>query len=117
MANIREVLAKNMKENRQKLGITQAELAEKADISTNFLAMIELRKKFPSPEILERIATALNVETSALFTTPASPEIALERLHRAVLTDIKQVVNAAVKEAIAENLKNTPGTNNGHPVA
>jgi transcriptional regulator with XRE-family HTH domain len=98
MANIREILAKNIKENRKKSGMTQAELAEKADISTTFLAMIELGKKFPSTEVLDRIAAALNIEASALFFTSLSPEIIFEELHTAILTDIKQFVGDTVKE-------------------
>jgi len=89
-----------MRENRQRLGMTQAELAEKADISTNFVAMIELKHKFPSPEILERIAAALGVETSALFSESESNTEAMERLRQAILGDLDRVIETAVDKAI-----------------
>jgi transcriptional regulator with XRE-family HTH domain len=88
MSKIRNLLAKNLKENRTRLGLTQAELAEIADISTNFLAMIELKQKFPSPEILDRLAAALEIEPSLLFTSPESPEDALLQLQQQILGNI-----------------------------
>ena len=47
--------------------ITQAGLAEKCALSTSFIAEIELCRKFPSPEVLERIATCLNALPYQLF--------------------------------------------------
>ena len=35
MDNIRETFAKNLRENRRKNGLTQAQLAEKAEVSTH----------------------------------------------------------------------------------
>jgi transcriptional regulator with XRE-family HTH domain len=100
MANIREILAKNMRENRQKLGISQAELAERANISTNFVAMIELMHKFPAPETLDRIASALCLETPELFTVPTSPEDALKKLYKEILNDLDRAIGEAVDKAI-----------------
>jgi transcriptional regulator with XRE-family HTH domain len=87
---IREILSKNLKENRQKLGITQAELAERAGISTNFVAMIELKHKFPTPETLERLSTALEINTYELFSTSVSPDGVLKKLHEDILVDMEK---------------------------
>jgi len=59
MANIREILAQNLKENRRKLGITQPMLAERAGLSTHYLGMIEIGRNFPTADVLERLAEAL----------------------------------------------------------
>jgi transcriptional regulator with XRE-family HTH domain len=58
MTSLRSILALNMKVQRQILGISQAQLAEKVDTSTNYIALIETGKRFPKPEMLERIAAA-----------------------------------------------------------
>jgi transcriptional regulator with XRE-family HTH domain len=102
MAKIREILAQNMKKNRQKLGITQSELAEKANISTNFIGIIEQKRKFPTPEMLDRIATALEIETSDLFVTSTSPETELRKLHSEILIDLDRAISEAVKKALNE---------------
>ena len=107
MANIREILAQNLKKNRRKLGITQPMLAERAGLSTHYLGMIEIGRNFPTADVLERLAEALGIETHELFAVPASPENALERLHQEVLQDIKQVVGEAVEKAVAAQQPHT----------
>ena len=97
---IRAVLAANIKENRRKLGMTQEELAEKADVSTHYIAMIETCKKYPKPDMLELIAKTLQVEPYKLFSVVADPNEPLERLHQKIITDVKQIVNEAVEQAI-----------------
>jgi transcriptional regulator with XRE-family HTH domain len=99
MLNLRDILANNLKENRRKSGISQSKLAEKAGISTQYIAMIELSKQFPSPEVLERIAVVFGIETYELLTVPPSPENMIERLHKDVIKEIREVINELLKEA------------------
>jgi transcriptional regulator with XRE-family HTH domain len=101
MENIRDILAKNIKENRRKCGLTQAKLAEKADITTQYIAMIEVSRKFPTPDILERIAKALEIETYQLFSAAPTLEAALDRLYRTVASDIERVVADAIQKALS----------------
>jgi transcriptional regulator with XRE-family HTH domain len=100
MTDIRELLACNIRENRQKLGLSQAKLAEKADISTQYLAMIELKKKFPSPEKMEQIAIALEIDTSELFSGSPSAEIAAMKLQKTIIYDLQKAVEIKVNNAI-----------------
>ena len=65
--DIRENLSRNIKAFRQRQNMSQAALAEKADISIPFLSQIECANKFPSPAILARIADSLEVSISDLF--------------------------------------------------
>jgi transcriptional regulator with XRE-family HTH domain len=117
MTRLRAILALNMKEKRRVLGISQAKLAERADTSTQYVAMIELEKKFPSPEMLERLAEALEIDPPELFSMPPSPAGTLRKLHEAVLADIEQAAGAAVEQAareavqrvVAEHLKGLEG--------
>lgn len=103
MAEIRAILADNVKKFRQKLRITQSELAERASISTNFIGMIEQKRKFPSPEMLEKIASALKIETPELFSASVCPKAELEKLHKAILSDLDRAISAAVCKALKEN--------------
>jgi len=101
MEDLRDILSANLRENRRRLGISQPQLAEMADLSTHYVAMIETSRKFPTPEVLTRLAKALGILPHELFAVPASPETALERLHKEVVIDIKQIVSEAVGKAIA----------------
>jgi len=104
--DIREILALNLKENRQKCGLTQEKLAEKAGISANYLSMVEVSKKFPTPEMLDRLANALNIETFQLFDASATAEGALLHLERSIISKITSIIKDTIRETIIEECKN-----------
>jgi len=53
---------------REARGLTQEQLAEKAQISVDFLSLIERGRNSPSFENLEALANALSVGVVSLFT-------------------------------------------------
>ena len=107
MVSIREILALNLKEYRRKNGFTQEKLAEKAGISANYLSMVEISRKFPTPEMLDRLAEALNIQTFQLFDPSATPEGALLHLEQAIVENIESVVRTTIKQDIVSELKQT----------
>jgi transcriptional regulator with XRE-family HTH domain len=90
MTNIREILAKNMKIYRNALGLTQAQLAEKIGTSTHYIGMIETQNKFPSPEMVEKIAIALGIDTIDLFSIEKRLSKNIKTYRKTVLKDIKK---------------------------
>jgi len=105
MKNLRGILARNLKENRGKCGMTQVKLAEKAGVSTQYIAMIELSRQFPTPEVLERIAVALGIEAYELFSVPPSPENSMERLHKDIIREIREVIVEVLEKALSDKHK------------
>jgi len=99
LSNIREILTSNLKAYRRKNKLSQSKLAEKAGISTQYIAMIELSRQFPTPEVLERIACALEIESHELFAVSQSPENAMERLHKDIIKEIRQVITEELEKA------------------
>jgi transcriptional regulator with XRE-family HTH domain len=91
-------LALNIRERRYILGLSQAKLAEVANIATAYVAMIELEKKFPSVEVLERIASALKIDPTELFSKACYPTKAVKELHKSVLQGIEKVVKSHIEE-------------------
>jgi transcriptional regulator with XRE-family HTH domain len=106
MASIREILAQNIKKYRQKLGITQAELAELANISPNFMGMIEQKRKFTAPEVLDRIATALKIETSELFIDKLTTPEEMERVYQKTWKNIDQTIRESMEKHYQATAKN-----------
>ena len=102
--NIRDILAVNIKEKRRMCGFSQKELAEKAGISTPFLAMIEVSRKFPSPSVLTRLARAMNVKTYQLFAAPFVPGDSIEQLQQSFVQNINKVIEDAVERAVIKML-------------
>ncbi|MCL2879580.1 MAG: helix-turn-helix transcriptional regulator [Treponema sp.] len=95
MTDIRKLLAQNIKNFRKIRGFSQEMLAEKAGTSTTHVGMIETGKKYPSPQMLAKIAGALGIDTPELFTTSTVPFIpsntkSVERLYREVESDFRQ---------------------------
>jgi transcriptional regulator with XRE-family HTH domain len=99
MIDIREILAKNLKDKRREKGLTQEKLAEKTDMSTQYLAMLELAQKFPSGEMLERLAKSLDIETYELLAVAPSANNELEILRNDIICEIK-----ALNETLADNI-------------
>lgn len=67
--NDKNYIAKKIKEYRQQCGMTQAELAEKIDISTKQISRIEVGDFHPSLNTFFKIAETLNMDLSE-FVTP-----------------------------------------------
>jgi transcriptional regulator with XRE-family HTH domain len=108
VTNLREILANNLKAYRRKNGVSQAKLAEKAEISTQYIAMIELSRQFPTPEVLDKIAKALGIEAYELFAVPPSPENAMERLHKDIIKEIREVIVEVLESALSDKHKDRP---------
>ena len=62
-----KILSGNIKLFRGRYKWTQAELAEKVDISINFLSDIENAKKWPSPTTLVKFADIFNINVYELL--------------------------------------------------
>jgi transcriptional regulator with XRE-family HTH domain len=98
MTSLKHILATNIKERRYVLGISQAKLAEAANIATAYIAMIEVEKKFPSVNVLERIAQALKIDPADLFSKTCYPVELVTEFHQLILKDIDQVKKNRIKE-------------------
>ena len=66
-AGLRSLLSQNIKRYRQRKGWSQAKLAEKMEISTNYLSDIETKRGWVSPFSLVKMANALEIEVFELF--------------------------------------------------
>jgi transcriptional regulator with XRE-family HTH domain len=100
---IKDTLGKNIKVLRARRGLSQADLAEKADISIPFLSNIERGIKYPQPNMLSKIANALGVEVNELFI--ANLEISEDNeLLNHLSEDITKNVNLAMAEVFKRYL-------------
>jgi len=64
---LRAIFGKNVRIYRNRRNWSQADLAEYANISINFLGDIERGKKWPHPETLTKLADALEIKVFELF--------------------------------------------------
>jgi len=91
-----------MKAYRSARGFTQANLAEKVNTSTHYIGMIETKNKFPSPEMIERIALALGIDTIDLFTTDKKKQEFIRTYQKATIKHVKSILGQFLEEKLKE---------------
>jgi len=68
---IREVLAHNLRACRQARGLSQEELAHRADIDRTYVSALERSVYAASIDVVDRLARVLDVEVSDLLRRPS----------------------------------------------
>jgi len=79
---LRAILGKNVKFYRTQKSLSQAELAEKVEISVSFLSNIERGNSFPFPNTLCKLSKVLNVEVFELFKGKLVPSDSKELIYQ-----------------------------------
>lgn len=64
---LRGLLARNLRRLRQAQGLSQEELADRAQITANYVSSLEREEYAASVDVLERLSDALGVEPAALL--------------------------------------------------
>jgi transcriptional regulator with XRE-family HTH domain len=107
MTNIREIFALNLKKHRQPRGWSQAKLAEKTT-STQYTGMLEIKGKFPSSEMIHKLAVALCIDPAELFFKEIDPEIAIKNSQRAAIEDVGEGFSRILSDFFTKKSCNTP---------
>jgi transcriptional regulator with XRE-family HTH domain len=98
MGDCRKLLAKNMKKYRQILGISQMALAEKVGCSTTLIGNIEINKRFPSADNINRIAKALEVKVADLFSEEEPESMKVMASKKELKTRFEKLMGKAIDE-------------------
>ena len=101
MLKIEEYLIYNIKYYRKKAKLTQEKLAFLSDTSTNYIGLIEIGRRFPSYDLLQRIADNLGIEVYKLFLPPdvvvSKDELSeKQELSKRLLEEIEKTINKVV---------------------
>jgi transcriptional regulator with XRE-family HTH domain len=67
---LKNIFIKNLREFRKKEGLSQMKLAEYCNTSPGYIGEIEIGRKFPSTEMIEKIAYVLRIEPHFFFKNP-----------------------------------------------
>jgi transcriptional regulator with XRE-family HTH domain len=110
---LKSLLSHNIKLFRVDSGLSQAELAEKAGISTPYLGAIERGDKWPSPATLAEIAFSMGIEPYDLFKPESASSREVKKIIAKLAKDISafagqsaKLLNSVAKEgSVLENKK------------
>ena len=98
MTDLRKVVAFNMKLHRKKRGLSQAKLAELAEVSDNHIAQIETGKRFPSLNMFLLLAKVLEIDVLELFSVESIKLTEKQTIKDAILADIDRILTIRLFE-------------------
>lgn len=105
-----KALGRRIKENREKRGLTQEQLAERIDMSSNYYARLERGEAYPRLETLIEIMNCLGVSADAIFrdVVDCSSDYVATELSKVIATlppdeqrDILRVVDLLIQQSKA----------------
>jgi transcriptional regulator with XRE-family HTH domain len=111
---LKQIFIRNLKEFRKKEGISQMKLAEYCGTSASYIGEIEIGRKFPSTEMIEKIARILRIEPYLFFKSmtdnsvlsnienqkPRMPYSSKKQLQKQVKSYIKRQINQSTTETL-----------------
>jgi len=98
MTDCQPLLARNMKKYRKILGLSQMALADKVGCSTTLIGNIEINRRFPSAENINRIAKALDVKVSDLFAEQEPESMKVMASKKEMKTKFERLMGKAIDE-------------------
>ena len=110
---LRQIFIRNIKELRKKEGISQIKLSEYCDTSPGYIAEIESGRKFPSPEMIDKIAQALRIDPYMFFINQKSISDDVKifpQLPYAVKKKIKAKIKAQIKTQVKTQINSQINT-------
>jgi transcriptional regulator with XRE-family HTH domain len=95
MKDLRHKLGARLKEIRKARGLTQEALAEKVDLTPQYLSRLEGGHQSPSVETVARLAEALDLELCELF----------DFGHQGTVKEIRERLRKLIQESREEELR------------
>ena len=98
--DIQELLARNLRAAREKLGISQMKLAERANLSAGYMNDVEGARRWMSVETLARLARALHLKPYQLFAENDDSAIDTHTMLASILSEAKEAVGTQLERVI-----------------
>ena len=103
---LKEIYILNLKKYRQKEELSQMKLAEYCNTSLGYIGEIEIGRKFPSTEMIEKIAAALRIEPHLLFMKLSAENVKsdIEEKYSRLPYKIKKQIHKQMKAKIKTHI-------------
>jgi transcriptional regulator with XRE-family HTH domain len=111
---LKQIFIRNLKEFRKKEGLSQMKLAEYCNTAPSYIGQIEIGRRFPTMELIEKMADILRIEpyhffknrtddnrdseTESLF--PRLPNSMKNQIRSQIKTHIDQSTNEMLNEIL-----------------
>jgi transcriptional regulator with XRE-family HTH domain len=102
---LKEVFIQNLREFRRKEGLSQMKLAEYCDTAPSYIGDIEIGRRFPSIDMIEKIAGVLRIEAYHFFKikTEDSDVSDTENLFPRLPNSMKKQIKTQIKTQVVQS--------------
>ncbi len=97
MTDIQKLFAANLRNARAGTGLSQAALAERCELTSNYISELEAGRRFPSHETLQKLCAALDLRPYQLF---IDTEVDFRSLEPLEYQDLKEGLKSRLKELL-----------------
>jgi len=104
---LKQIFIQNLKEFRKKEGFSQMKLAECCNTTTSYIGHIETGVKFPSMDMIEKIAEILRIEPYLFFIdrTKQNAGNDMENIYPKLPISMKNEINNEIDLSISKIIK------------
>jgi transcriptional regulator with XRE-family HTH domain len=108
---LKQVFIRNLKDFRKKEGFSQQKLAEFCDTAPTYIAQIETGRRFPSMDMIEKMAHILRIEPYYFFrnSNDIKTNTEAEDLFPRLPNSMKNQINNQINQLSSEFLKKING--------
>ncbi|MDR0464324.1 MAG: helix-turn-helix domain-containing protein [Treponema sp.] len=105
---LKQIFIQNLKKFRKNEGLSQMKLAEYCDTATSYIGEIEIGRRFPSIDMIEKIAQALRIEPYCFFKSQTNnshvsdTEILFPQLPNSMKKQIKTQIKTQIDQSTNE---------------
>jgi transcriptional regulator with XRE-family HTH domain len=106
---LKDIFVQNLRKYRKFKGISQMTLAERCGTSTSYIGQIEIGNRFPSLEMIEKIAKTLDIMPYLLFldesegdTTDKIPKIKKDKMSNAEKEELIKRLTSAIRRIVKQ---------------
>jgi len=104
---LKQIFVQNLKEFRKNEGLSQMKLAEYCDTATSYIGDIEIGRRFPSINMIEKIASVLRIEPYHFFINRTENSLVseTEKLFPRLPNSMKKQINTQIKTQIDQSTR------------
>jgi transcriptional regulator with XRE-family HTH domain len=104
---LKQVFIQNLKEFRKKEGFSQMKLAEYCNTTTSYIGHIETGLKFPSMDMIERMAEILRIEPYLFFKNKIKQDDGndAENIYPKLPVSMKNEINDEIDLSVSKVIK------------
>jgi len=97
---LKQIFVQNLREFRKKEGLSQMKLAEYCDTATSYIGDIEIGRRFPSLDLIEKMAHVLRIEPYHFFKSQTDHVSDTESLFPRLPNSMKKQIRTQIKTQI-----------------